>query len=137
MLYLQLQRGWCDPKQYKPTNLQDTKINWKNKTRRLEHVEDYGMSGLIRRVPPRKLYLCHLLFAQLQHLGIAPFFPQALQAYVVSNKTAVAMNLQTKQQELTGGHTWQEEENKTKIIEINAGSNDYNIPTDQKLLSFI
>lgn len=25
MLYLPLQRGWCDPEQYKSTNLQDTK----------------------------------------------------------------------------------------------------------------
>lgn len=30
------------------------KTNRKNKTRRLEHVEDYGMSGLTRRDSTRK-----------------------------------------------------------------------------------
>lgn len=55
------------------------------------------MSGLIRRIPPEKWCLCHLLFAQLELLEAAPLSAWALAANRAHTRAAVTVNLQPKQ----------------------------------------
>jgi len=60
------------------TNLQTFrtwKTNWKNKTRRLEHVEDYGMSGLIRRDSASKTVPLASTMCTAVALGDCTIFP--------------------------------------------------------------